>query len=191
MAMQGHTDIRPVPSAADSGFAHDVIAGLSARPKRLSPKYFYDEAGSQLFERITTLPEYYPTRSELAVLKDHAGDIAKLIPRDAAMIEFGSGSTRKARLLLAAAPTIAAYVPVDISAEMLSQEAAELRRDFPTCRCCRSRQILPSRSACQARFRRLRASASFPARRSAISNRTTPQRSCVMPARCWAAAPFS
>ena len=64
-------------------------------------KYFYDGAGSQLFERITELPEYYPTRCELRILRDHAGDIARLIPAGAALVEFGSGSSKKARILLA------------------------------------------------------------------------------------------
>jgi dimethylhistidine N-methyltransferase len=123
--------LRHVPDVVESEFALDVVAGLSARPKRLSPKYFYDEAGAQLFEEITRLPEYYPTRTELAILERHAAEMAKLIPADAALIEFGSGSTRKARILLNAAPAISAYVPVDISSEMLLQEAAELKRDYP------------------------------------------------------------
>src|SRR5689334_19467946 len=123
-----------VQPALDSPFAHDIIAGLSARPKRLSPKYFYDEAGSRLFEEITELPEYYPTRTELSILQKHANDIAAFIPPKAALIEFGSGSTRKARILLEAAPAIEAYVPVDISAEMLQQEARELQRDYPRLR---------------------------------------------------------
>jgi dimethylhistidine N-methyltransferase len=117
--------------AEESAFARDVIAGLTARPKRLAPKYFYDEAGSQLFEEITRLPEYYPTRCELSILRERAGDIARLFQQQTALIEFGSGSTRKARILLEAALAIAAYVPVDISPEMLSQEAVELQRDFP------------------------------------------------------------
>jgi dimethylhistidine N-methyltransferase len=112
-------------------FARDVIAGLTARPKRLSPKYFYDEAGARLFEEITALPEYYPTRCELAILRAHAPDMACLLPPRTALIEFGSGSSRKVRLLLDAAPAIAAYVPVDISSEWLSQEAARLRHDYP------------------------------------------------------------
>ena len=114
-----------------SAFEIDVVEGLSATPKRIPAKYFYDGAGSQLFERITELPEYYPTRCELRILRDHASDIAKLIPAGAALVEFGSGSNRKARILLAAAPKLAAYVPVDICDEMLLQEAAELRGDFP------------------------------------------------------------
>jgi dimethylhistidine N-methyltransferase len=116
---------------AGSAFAQDVIAGLTARPKRLPPKYFYDEAGAQLFEEITALPEYYPTRCELAILRERAGEIAQFFPPGAALVEFGSGSSRKVRILLGAAPTIAAYVPVDISSQMLLQEAHDLRRDYP------------------------------------------------------------
>jgi len=126
---------RPVEAdaaEADSSFARDVIAGLTARPKRLSPKYFYDQAGAQLFEDITELPEYYLTRCELEVLRERAGEMARFFPAGSALIEFGSGSSKKVRLLLAAAPTIAAYIPVDISSEMLVQEAEELRRDYPS-----------------------------------------------------------
>jgi L-histidine Nalpha-methyltransferase len=114
-----------------SAFATDAIEGLTAFPKRLPPKYFYDETGSELFERITALPEYYPTRSELGILEQHAGAVASLFDTDTALIEFGSGSSRKVRILLAAAPALTAYVPVDISPEMLNGEAASLRRDFP------------------------------------------------------------
>jgi dimethylhistidine N-methyltransferase len=125
----------PRPQSFDvenTGFAADVLAGLGKTPKILSAKYFYDEAGSLLFERITDLPEYYPTRCEMKILRDHAADIAALIPRDSALIEFGSGSSKKARILLRAiASKLAAYVPVDICREMIEQEAAELRPDFP------------------------------------------------------------
>jgi dimethylhistidine N-methyltransferase len=131
MAASAQTALRRAPDVVESDFADDVVAGLSARPKRLSPKYFYDQLGAQLFEEITRLPEYYPTRCELAILETHAAEMAKLMPADAALIEFGSGSTRKARMLLEAAPAITAYVPVDISSEMLQQEAAELRPDYP------------------------------------------------------------
>jgi L-histidine Nalpha-methyltransferase len=112
-------------------FAEDVIAGLSAKPKWLLAKYFYDATGSELFEQITELPEYYPTRRELAILRDNAGAIAALIPPGAALIEFGAGSSKKARILFAAAPQLAAYVPVDISGEFLLEEARQLRRDVP------------------------------------------------------------
>jgi dimethylhistidine N-methyltransferase len=122
---------RQPQSAERSAFAADVLAGLSATPKRLPAKYFYDEAGSRLFERITDLPEYYPTRTEIKILRDHAADIAKSVPEGSALVEFGSGSSRKARVLLRGLPKLAAYVPVDICAEMVEQEAAELRPDFP------------------------------------------------------------
>ncbi len=124
--------LRPAPrDQASDPFAADVIAGLSATPKRLLPKYFYDEIGSQLFEDITQLPEYYPTRTELKILRDNAPAIAALIPRDAALVEFGAGAATKAKILLEAAPQISAYVPVDISAQFLGGEAAKLERDIP------------------------------------------------------------
>jgi dimethylhistidine N-methyltransferase len=123
---------KPILKVEDvSAFEADVIEGLRATPKCIPAKYFYDAAGSQLFERITELPEYYPTRCELGILRDHAAEIADLIPEDAALVEFGSGSTRKVRILLHAARRLGCYVPVDISGEMLQREAAELRRDFP------------------------------------------------------------
>src|ERR1035441_10618298 len=101
---------RRQPQRADtSAFEDDVLAGLSATPKRVPAKYFYDGAGSLLFERITELPEYYPTRCEMRILRAHAGDIAKLIPQGAALVEFGSGSSKKARILLRALPKLAAY----------------------------------------------------------------------------------
>jgi len=112
-------------------FADHVIAGLGDDPKWLSAKYFYDSAGSELFEEITRLPEYYPTRTELKILEANASAMSAYIPLAAALVEFGTGSTKKARILLDAAPQIAAYVPVDISAEFLAQEAAAVRRDVP------------------------------------------------------------
>ena len=131
MAAQPYAALRYETTEIEPPFARDVVSGLTARPKRLPPKYFYDEAGAQLFEEITALPEYYPTRCELAILRERAADIAHFFPEGSALVEFGSGSSRKVRILLAAAPTIAAYVPVDISSEMLSQEAEALRRDHP------------------------------------------------------------
>src|SRR5262245_24445673 len=113
-----------------TAFATDVFAGLTAMPKRLPPKYFYDRAGSELFERITTLPEYYPTRCELGILHAHAKDIAALIPEGAALIEFGSGASTKTRIVLSAA-RLAAYVPVDISAEFVQAQVDPLKREFP------------------------------------------------------------
>ena len=124
--------LRPAAREFDGrAFAADVLAGLTGKPKRLSPKYFYDAAGSVLFERITRLPEYYPTRCELALLHDNAPAMASLFPPGCALIEFGAGSSRKARILINAAATVEAYVPIDISGEYLQQEAAQLRRDLP------------------------------------------------------------
>ena len=113
-----------------SAFGRDVIDDLSRHPKRLSPKYFYDAAGSELFEQITLLPEYYPTRTELAILRDYGGAISAIIPKEAALIEFGAGSTTKVRLLLGERG-LGAYVPVDISGEFLKTQAEALRADFP------------------------------------------------------------
>jgi len=117
-------------AAASDSFADHVIAGLSDTPKWLSAKYFYDTAGSELFEEITRLPEYYPTRTELSILERCAGEISGYIPLSAALVEFGAGSSKKARIVIDAAPQLAAYVPVDISAQFLAQEATAVRRDF-------------------------------------------------------------
>ena len=118
-------------AAASESFAEHVVHGLSDSPKWLSAKYFYDTVGSDLFEQITLLPEYYPTRTELKILHDHARAMSGYIPLSAALVEFGTGSTKKARILIDAAPQLAAYVPVDISAEFLNREAAAVRRDLP------------------------------------------------------------
>src|SRR3954468_19754535 len=118
-------------AAASDTFADHVIHGLSDSPKWLSAKYFYDAAGSALFEEITRLPEYYPTRTELSILERRAGDMSGYIPLSAALVEFGAGSSKKARILIEAAPQLAAYVPVDISREFLGQEATAVRRGVP------------------------------------------------------------
>jgi dimethylhistidine N-methyltransferase len=119
-----------LPDEQTSTFARDALGDLSQHPKRLSPKYFYDQTGSELFEAITRLPEYYPTRTELGILRDRGSDIAGIIPRGAALIEFGAGSTTKVRLLLENC-AFAAYVPVDISGDFIKAQAEALRRDFP------------------------------------------------------------
>lgn len=120
----------PSPDQIDRSFAQDVIEGLSQQPKKLSPKYFYDEAGSKLFEQITLLPEYYPTRTELRILRDRGTEIAAAIPTNAALVEFGAGATTKVRLLLKQC-AFKAYVPVDISGDFLNGQASALREDFP------------------------------------------------------------
>ena len=119
-----------LPDEQTSAFARDAIGDLSQHPKRLSPKYFYDATGSELFEAITRLPEYYPTRTELGILRDRSNEIAKIIPKGAALIEFGAGATTKARLLFANC-AFGAYVPVDISGDFIKAQTNALRRDFP------------------------------------------------------------
>ena len=109
----------------------EIIDGLSAEKKRISPKYFYDERGSQLFDEITRLPEYYLTNTELRIMRDNIDDIVALVGKQASLIEFGSGSSLKTRVLLEHLTELAAYVPVDISAEHLHTSAAELRAEFP------------------------------------------------------------
>ncbi len=113
-----------------SAFGRDVIDDLSQTPKRLSPKYFYDATGSELFEQITVLPEYYPTRTELRILRDRGGEISAIIPKGAALVEFGAGATTKVRRLLNQC-AFSAYVPVDISGDFLKAQADALRKDFP------------------------------------------------------------
>jgi dimethylhistidine N-methyltransferase len=113
-----------------SALARDVVDGLSQHPKRLPPKYFYDAAGSELFEQITLVPEYYPTRTELGILRERGSAIAAFVPNGAALVEFGAGATTKVRLLLNEC-AFAAYVPVDISGDFLKAQADALRRDFP------------------------------------------------------------
>src|SRR3981081_4863430 len=113
-----------------SAFAHDVLEGLTLQPRRLSPKYFYDVAGSELFEQITLLPEYYPTRTELGILRNRGSEICSIVGEGAALVEFGAGATTKVRLLLDQCK-FAAYVPVDISGDFLKAQADALPNDFP------------------------------------------------------------
>jgi dimethylhistidine N-methyltransferase len=119
------------PIGIDVEFAADVIAGLSASEKTLAPKYFYDAAGSDLFEAICLTPEYYPTRTETALLKQIALEIAADIPGSAVLVEFGSGASDKTRVILDAAPRIAAYVPIDVSKDALEKATAGLALDYP------------------------------------------------------------
>jgi len=118
----------------DSPFRRDVIAGLSATKKSIPAKYFYDAEGSRLFEEITALPEYYPTRTEIALLGKVAPEIARHIRPASALVEFGSGASVKTRLVLDAAPQLGAYVPIDISETALSQAAQAIAADYPDLR---------------------------------------------------------
>jgi L-histidine Nalpha-methyltransferase len=116
--------------AVDPAFRADVLAGLRTAQRAIPARWFYDRAGSELFEAITELPEYYPTRVETALLAAHCGDVAKLTGAGRAVVEFGSGSSTKTpHLLRAVRPS--AYVPIDISGEFLRASAGELGREFP------------------------------------------------------------
>jgi dimethylhistidine N-methyltransferase len=115
-----------------SDLARDVAAGLSASPKSLPPKHFYDAQGSRLFEAICELPEYYPTRTETALLRQIAPQLSALIPADSALVEFGSGAGTKVRLILEAAPQIAVYAPIDISHAALDAANVALAADYPS-----------------------------------------------------------
>lgn len=121
------------PSAAPerAAFASELLRGLRARRRSLSPKFFYDRAGSALFDRICELDEYYPTRTECALLRRHANEIAGCIGAAAEIVEFGAGSLHKIRLLLPALPRPVRFVPIDISTDHLAASAAALRRDWP------------------------------------------------------------
>jgi dimethylhistidine N-methyltransferase len=112
-------------------FRDDVLAGLSAPIPSIPARWLYDHRGSELFDDITRLPAYYPTRTETQLLSDIMTDVAARVPAGSAVVEFGAGSATKTPLLLEAiAP--AAYVPVDISGDYLEQSAAELQQRFPT-----------------------------------------------------------
>ncbi|MEI9992418.1 MAG: L-histidine N(alpha)-methyltransferase [Rhizomicrobium sp.] len=119
------------PKTRDSAFRDALLEGLFKTPKRIPAKFFYDEAGSALFERITALPEYYPTRTELSILTGNVREIAALIGADAELVEFGAGSLRKVRILLDALKSPRAYLPIDISGDYLMDVAATLRDDYP------------------------------------------------------------
>ena len=119
-----------VPDTERLQFTQDMQAALSHTPKSISPKYFYDQAGSALFDRICDLPEYYPTRTELSILQTHAADMAKHMGEHADIIEFGAGSLHKIRLLLNAASKPARYVPMDISGAHLQAASAVLQNEF-------------------------------------------------------------
>jgi len=111
-------------------FLDDVLAGLARPQKTLPPKYFYDARGCELFEKICTLPEYYPTRTELAIMREHAGAMAKFLGPDCQLVEFGSGSSTKTRILIEQLrPPL--YVPIDIAGEAIRAAAAGLAQALP------------------------------------------------------------
>jgi len=116
---------------ATEAFRRDLVAGLSKSQKAVSPKWFYDAEGSRLFEAITALPEYYPTRQETALLRDLASTLTSAFGKEAVLVEFGSGASEKTRLLLDAAPDLGAYLPLDISEAALSEAVDRIRSDYP------------------------------------------------------------
>lgn len=121
-----------IESVETARFRAELIAGLSRPQKAVSPKWFYDAAGSELFEDITRLREYYPTRQEAALLRELAGGLTARFGDDAVLVEFGSGASEKTRILLDAAPTLGAYVPIDISPDALNAAAASIAEAYPT-----------------------------------------------------------
>lgn len=112
-------------------FRAEVLTGLQSFEKSLPCKYFYDRRGSQLFDLICDLPEYYPTRTEAGIMRDHAEEMAALFGPDCLLIEYGSGSSTKTRILLDHRPHLAGYVPMDISREHLYHTAAGLAAAYP------------------------------------------------------------
>jgi len=120
----------PAARTIDPAFRRDILAGLARSPKATPPIWFYDRRGSELFEDITDLPEYYPTRTETALLAGHGSDFAAAIGSGRAVVEFGAGSARKTPHLLRAINP-AAYVPIDISGDFLRTSSAELASAFP------------------------------------------------------------
>jgi dimethylhistidine N-methyltransferase len=131
--MTSNPDLRLVErdqSGVDLAFRADVLLGLAQRQKAVPARWFYDDAGSQLFEDITSLPEYYLTRAETGILRERAGAIADLIGPGRAVVEFGSGSSVKTPLLLSAIQP-SAYVPLDIAGDFLRASSAALAAKFP------------------------------------------------------------
>jgi len=122
------TDCSPEVAA----FRHDVLRGLAQAQKSLPSKWFYDHTGSRLFDAICRLPEYYPTRTELGIMERHAEEMARYLGPRVGLVEYGSGSSLKTRILLRHLDDPAAYFPLDISYEHLANSAAELAAEFPS-----------------------------------------------------------
>lgn len=117
--------------SADEGFASAVIEGLSKTRKSLPCRYLYDARGSELFEQITRLDEYYPTRVETGILHRYAGELAERTADQAVLVEFGSGASHKTEIIIEATPHLAAYVPIDVSVAALEDARTRLQQKFP------------------------------------------------------------
>ena len=119
-------------SAHVEDFARAVLSGLGQKQKHIPTKFHYDARGSELFEDITRLDEYYPTRTEISLLKAHGCEIAELAGEGCAVVEFGSGSSRKTHILLEQMELAAAYVPIDIDEGALNEAKLRLEKQFPS-----------------------------------------------------------
>jgi L-histidine N-alpha-methyltransferase len=133
--MESSLDLLDAPAAAQAShgaelddFGEAVLTGLARRPRSIPCRFFYDARGSELFEEITKLEEYYPTKVETELLVTHGAEIASLIGRDRVLVEFGSGSSRKTSLLIQALQRVRAYVPIDIAGESLGEAAEWLKQ---------------------------------------------------------------
>ena len=159
---------RHLPFAeVDPAFRYDVLNGLSIRPRAIPARWLYDRSGAELFEAITTLPEYYPTRTEHAILSDAASEIAALTGPVRAVVEFGSGSSAKTPILLSAVNP-SAYVPIDNCIDVLWRWYSGSRTRFRISASILSRGTLPASCDSLQRSKACRGSASFPDRRSEI-----------------------
>src|SRR5262245_14185571 len=125
-------ETREDDAGASADFAAAVLAGLSRKPRSIPCRFFYDARGSELFEEITKLDEYYPTRTETALLETYGAEIAALTGGGRVLVEFGSGSSRKTSLLLSALNAVPAYIPIDIAAESLQEAATWLKERHPS-----------------------------------------------------------
>jgi L-histidine Nalpha-methyltransferase len=125
---QSHAELAAIE--IDPAFRHDVLEGLSLRPRAIPACWLYDRRGSEIFEAITTVPEYYPSRTERSILRDAASEIRTLVGPGRAVVEFGAGSSAKTPILLSAIAA-SAYVPIDISADFLSNSVKQLSAKFP------------------------------------------------------------
>ena len=112
-------------------FREEIVQGLLKTPKQISPKFFYDPTGSELFDRITTLEEYYPTRKERMILRDNIGEICSLFLNGSALVEYGSGGSSKTMEILDHCHGISTYVPLDISASQLEETSKRLSEKYP------------------------------------------------------------
>ena len=125
-------DMQETDGNQQADFRADVVAGLSQKQKSLPCRWLYDQRGSELFEQITDLPEYYPTRTEIGIFRDHLSAMADAIGNKAHVVEFGAGAGTKTRLLLDALNAPKSYVAIDISADFLKSSMAALASDYPT-----------------------------------------------------------